>query len=53
MANEKDIIKKLFAVVEKQQKTITKMAQVMEDAGIPLDTGAPMAQHLESNKTQK
>lgn len=41
MANDKDIIKKLCEVVTKQQLTINKMAQVMQDAGMPLSEHTP------------
>jgi len=47
MANDKELIKKLFAIAEKQQKIITKLAQAL-----PASTDPP-PQHLDPVKIQK
>lgn len=45
MANDKEIIKKLFTIAKKQQEIITKLAQGVN--------AAPPPQHLDPANTQK
>jgi hypothetical protein len=54
MANDKEIIKKLFAIVEKQQKIIVKMAQAATTTPSPF-TGqpAPPPQELKPGTSTK
>lgn len=52
MANDKEIIKKLLAIATKQQKIITKLAQVPSEQK-EHTTSEPPPQHLDPAPTQK
>jgi len=53
MANDKEIIKKLLAIATKQQKVLTKLAQVVETEKPAATNTEPPPQHLQPAPVKK